>query len=162
MSTELFPLSALQGLPEAKLVEPSPIPIAHVAVPEPAPVRIPAAFSPGHHDFNPAAAEVRAVLDIQIFERSRIAESQRPRQWNLEARAASDFLAHAMEYLADSRELPTGRFTLLMERSAESEAILILMEAKRQIAQALPFVERRRKGLFASWTGIERRKDRQD
>ena len=150
MSTDVFSLSALKSLPELKAVKVSP---ASAGVPsKPAELAIETAL--------PLPAEPSAGLQVQLFERSRVAESQRPRRWTLEARAASDFLAHAMEYLADSRELSTGRFTMLRAQDAESEAVLILMEAKRQVALSLPFIERRR-GLFASWTGVERRRDRQ-
>ena len=154
MATDVLPFTTSKASPEPSAVE-TPSPSATL-------LSMPAVMSaPALDDFNPAAAEVRAILDIQIFEQSRVAESQRPRQWTPEARAASQFLANAMEYLADSRELPTGRFTLLMEQTAESEAILILMDAKRQIVQSLPLVERRRSGLFSAWKGFERRRDRQ-
>ncbi len=146
MSTDVFSLSALKSLPELQAIE-----VSHAAAGVPS-------ISTG---LQPAGAEAQAALQVQLFERSRIADSQRPRRWTPEARAASDFLAHAMEYLADSRELSTGRFTRLKAQNAESEAILILMEAKRQVALSLPFIERR-KGLFAHWKGVERRRDRQN
>lgn len=98
-------------------------------------------------------------VTVQWFNPAQHKYDNRPRQWTPEARAASEFLGHSMEYLAYTRKLPSGRFTGLDAQDPDTEAILILMEAKRHVYQTCPYLERRRGNLFG-WKGQERRKPR--
>jgi hypothetical protein len=87
----------------------------------------------------------------------------RPRHWSVEAKAASIFIAHALEYFSDSRNLSTGRCTTLNAEDPNAQTIEILLQARRDIYLACPFIERRSKnGLKEKFFGFERRKDRQN
>jgi hypothetical protein len=88
---------------------------------------------------------------------------ERPRYWSVEAKAASLFIAHALEYLSDSRNIPTGRHTAMNRQDDIGQALEILLQARRDIYLACPFIERRSKNrLKGLFLGVERRKDRQN
>lgn len=89
-------------------------------------------------------------------------QEERPREWSGEARAANIFLGHSMEYLADSRDLPTGRLSKLPEGNPDTQAMAILLEAKRQVYLSCPLKERRKNTFLGGWKGFERRRDRQN
>lgn len=90
-------------------------------------------------------------------------DDSRPRQWSIEAKAASIFIAHALEYLSDSRNLSTGRYTTLDPADPNAQAIEILLQARRDIYLACPYIERRSNSwLKGKFLGFERRKDRQN
>ncbi len=100
-----------------------------------------------------------APVQVQWFNPAQHKYDNRPRKWTPEARAASEFLSRSLEYLAYTRELPSGRFMGLDAHSPDTEAILILMEAKRHVYQTCPYIERRKGNLFG-WKGQERRQNR--
>lgn len=100
-------------------------------------------------------------LQVHWFNPAVQPDFRRPREWNSHARAANTFLSHAMEYLADSREIHPGRLMSLDTQNPDGQAILILMEAKQRIHLSLPFIERRKGSILGGWKGFERRRDRQ-
>jgi len=91
------------------------------------------------------------------------AESDRlPRQWTEQARLAHAFLSHAMEYLADSRDIYCKQVNDLNTQKPEAQAMIVLSEAKRRIYLDCPIKERRNNSLVATFRGYERRKKNQN
>jgi hypothetical protein len=68
-------------------------------------------------------------------------------------------LSHAIEYLTDSREMPSGRVTELSPEDPDVQAILRLMEARLRVYLDCPVIERRSvRGLLGVFKGPERRR----
>ena len=82
---------------------------------------------------------------------------RRPRRLTADACDATQIIAHAIEYLADSRELPGGKISGLDPTQPDVYALLILMEAKYQVYVACPVVERRKNTLVGFFKGKDRR-----
>lgn len=79
------------------------------------------------------------------------AESDRlPRQWTEEARMAHAFLSRAMQYLADSRDIYFTEANSLNTQKPESQAMIVLSEAKRRVYLDCSIKERRSNSSPAS------------
>ena len=88
-------------------------------------------------------------------------ESQR-REKAEKARMAYDFISNAMAYLSDSRELHFNQVADLTQNQPELKAMMILVDAKREIYLDCQYKERRKNGLFGSFRSNERRKSNQN
>ncbi len=84
---------------------------------------------------------------------------RRPRRVTAEACMTDSLLSHAIEYLTDSREMPSGRVTELSPEDPDVQAILRLMEARLRVYLDCPVIERRSvRGLLGVFKGPERRR----
>jgi len=84
---------------------------------------------------------------------------RRPRRLTAQGATMDYLLAHAIEYLTDARDLPSGRITELPPENPDVQAIVLLMEARHQIYLASPLIERRSIfGRLRGYKGPERRR----
>ena len=93
-----------------------------------------------------------------VFQRDIVVVDRRPRKMTVEACDATLMVAHAMDYLADSRELPSGKVMALDQSHPDVYALQLLLEAKYQIYTGCPVIERRKSALAGLFKGKERRK----
>jgi hypothetical protein len=67
--------------------------------------------------------------------------------------------SHAIEYLTDARQLPSGKVSELSPADPDVQAILTLMEARHRVYLDCPVIERRSfLGLLGPFKGPERRR----
>ncbi len=100
-----------------------------------------------------------AVLKSKIvFQRDVVVVDRRPRQLTIQACDATLMVAHAMDYLADSRELPTGKIIELDQSHPDVYALLLLLDAKYEIYTSCPLIERRKSTLAGLFRGKDRRR----
>ncbi len=83
---------------------------------------------------------------------------RRQRRLTVEACDGTRMVANALEYLADSREIPSGKISGLDPTQPDVYALLILMEARYQIYVSCPVVERRKGTLAGIFKGRDRRR----
>jgi len=84
---------------------------------------------------------------------------RRPRRLSPEACAADRMLSHAIEYLTDTRALPSGRLEELNAEEPEIESLAVLMQARHRAYLACPVIERRKsRGLLGLFKGPDRRR----
>jgi hypothetical protein len=86
-------------------------------------------------------------------------EDRRPRRMTVEAMRTDTVLAHAIEYLTDDRQIPSGKVTELWPGEPDVQAILLMMEARHRLYLECPVIERRSLlGLMGTFKGPERRR----
>ncbi len=93
-----------------------------------------------------------------VFQRDVVVVDRRPRKMTIEACDATLLVAHAMDYLADARELPSGKVLHLDQGHPDVYALQLLLEAKYQIYTSCPLIERRRSTLAGLFQGKDRRR----
>ena len=106
---------------------------------------------------SPAAVSPAQVKSKIVFQRDVVVVDRRPRKMTIEACDATLLVAHAMDYLTDSRELPTGKVMQLDQDHPDVYALQLLLEAKYQIYLCCPVIERRKSALAGLFKGKERR-----
>lgn len=86
------------------------------------------------------------------------APDRRPRKMTVEAFTADSLLSHAIEYVTDSREIPSGKVTELSPEDPEVQAVVTLMEARHRVYLDCPVMERRSvRGMLGLFKGPEKR-----
>jgi hypothetical protein len=84
---------------------------------------------------------------------------RRPRRLTAEAVKTDMLLSHAIEYLTDAREIPSGKVTELWPEQPDVQAILLMMDARQRVYLDCPAIERRSfLGLLGTFKGPERRR----
>ena len=104
------------------------------------------------------AAGEQKLSKVTFHSEPQITLDRRPRKMTREACEATELLEHAIAYLTDSRELPSGRVSELDPRHPDVYALLLLMEAKYQAYVDCPLIERRRSAIGGLFKGKDRRR----
>ena len=105
----------------------------------------------------PAIPPVSSQRSRIVFQRDVVVVDRRPRRMTIEACDATLLVAHAMDYLTDSRELPSGKVIELDQEHPDVYALQLLLEAKYQIYLGCPVIERRKSTLAGLFRGKDRR-----
>ena len=103
----------------------------------------------------PATAQTKSRL---VFQRDVVVVDRRPRRMTIEACDATLLVTHAMDYLTDSRELPSGKVIQMDQAHPDVYALQLLLESKYQIYLGCPVIERRKSALAGLFKGKERRR----
>jgi hypothetical protein len=120
-----------------------------------APVPLGASFAVPQSVVHPTAAPKTNRL---VFQSDVVVVDRRPRRMTNEACDATLLVTHAMDYLTDSRELPSGKVIQMDQAHPDVYALQLLLESKYQIYLGCPTIERRKSALAGLFKGKNRRK----